>query len=561
MIARAAGTSPVARSLVVGGSSTSAGAATPLPRFVPAPLPVPTLLQRAHRPLPPLPPMPRNGSNIRRVQSATGACIVFSYNPACAANGTSNTTYVAGQNITWNAASMPGTNYTDYVLAPGNAGAPTALQSFTGATGPSETTSSVVAGVYVFATLNTTANTWDAIAYVLVGSAVSINTFADGTLSTPTETFTTNTSGAVTVYIGTQGLNPLHNYAVGVEDQLTGYCVFTAPSSSQTASPSTLCKLNTATLTGTQPTGSGQLVANWGVSLASGTTPPQGGTYMATVYDQTSGQRVASRLFSVIDGRATGSAARVNLEFANGQGTSSAGKTRIAWNGTSTTVNDTNATYMNLLVGANSVPSSTDSYTLVVTDPSGNIAKKFTGVNNGSTTLPPGSNQWGLPNPSVPFELAYPGSTWTATVYDATTKKLVAEQAFQVLGYSASALFGGTAATLTAATSVTTTLQYTNTGDSVFGANNGDPIAEFLASSQQTDFNRITMTPPATGVTCTPTNLTPCSESITDTSGNGWTATLTCTAGSAAACSGTTPTYTLAVTPVVPRRRSCPGRR
>ena len=424
-----------------------------------------------HRPLPPLPAMPKTSGSIRRIQSATGACIVFTTNPGCALSSTGNTLWAAGQNITWSSENLPNTggSYTDYVLAPGNAGAPVCVSVFNGGgsctastytaaafgtANTSETISSVVSGVYVFASLNNSTNVWDAIAYVLVGSTASIETYADGALSTKTQTFTTSASGTTTVYIASKGLNPLHNYAVGVEDQITGFCVFTAPSSSQTTTPSALCKLNTSTLTGTQPTGTGQLLSNWGVTLAATpapshtSTPPQGGTYVATVYDQTSGQRVASRPFAIIDGRAGSSATRISLQFTSGAGTTAAGTTRIAWNGTSTNVNDGYITYINLEFGVNTLPSATDNYTLVITDPDGNVAKEWTGVNNGSTTIPGSSYQWGLPNPSVPMETAYQGSTWLATVYDSTTKKLVASQAFQILGYTSTALWNGTSSTL-----------------------------------------------------------------------------------------------------------------
>ena len=400
----------------------------------------------------------------------------------------------------------------------------------------------------MFATLNTTTNNWDAIAYVLVGSAVGIDTYSTGSLTTPTETFTTNTSGAVTVYVGATGLNPLHNYAAGIEDQLTGFCVFTAPSSSQTSTPSNLCKLSTATLTGTQPTSSGQFVANWGVTLASGTTPPQGGTYMATIYDQTGGQRVASRLFSIIDGRATGSAARVNLEFRNDQGTSAAGITRIAWDGTSTNVDDTNVTYTNLLFGATTLPNAAHNYRFVVTDPNGNIAKKFTVNNPGSTTVAPAGQSWGLPDPAIPFRTRLPRQH-----LDRDRLRCDLEQARRRAVLSNPGIFG------------LRTLERNLHHDCRSDVDHRQPhVYQHERADlrrEQRRFDQGVLFEPSCGPVLQQNSDdaagnrgplhagdgAPCTETISDTSGNSWTATLTCTAGFQCPVN---PTYTIDLTPV-----------
>ncbi len=526
---------------------------------VASPTPSPAALSaaaRLGRPLPPLPPMPKSSAHVRRIQSATGACIVFAFNANCASAGDANENFVAGASIAWHAANLPATGqHEDYVLTPANAGAPVAVTGtpYTGATGPNETQTNAVAGIYVFASLNKTTNQWDAISYVLVGGAVSIETYTDGTLTTKTQTYTTNTSGTgVTVFIAAQGLNAQDKYAVGVEDQLTGYCVFTAPSSAQTATPSSLCQLSTATLTGTTPTGSGLLLANWGVTLGSGTTPPQGGTYVATVYDQTIGQRVASRLFTVIDGRATASTARVNLQFKNGGGsTTGASVTRIAYNGTATSVNDPGQTYMQLEFGASGLPANdADTLKLVVTDPTGDVAQTFSTTEGyGTTTITPGNNDWNLPTQTIPFEQAYPGSTWTATIYDSTTSKLIAEQSFQVLGYSASVLWespGSASINIASGNSISTSLQYTNNADSVYGANNGDPLTAFKTTtvgSGGQKFSSVTLQPPGAQTACTPTTTVPCTGTYADSAGNTWTTTLTTTGGA-------NPDFTITSVPV-----------
>lgn len=535
-------------------------AARPVASPTPSPsaLPAPALGVRT-RALPPLPPMPSGSSNLRRIKSATDACIVFAFNANCGETSNVNENFVAGATIAWNTANLPTTGkHQDFVLVPGNAGAPLAVSAaggYTGATGPNESQTGVVNGIYVFASLNLTTNVWDAIAYVLVGSAVSIETYTDGTLSVKTQTFTTNASGATSVTIATKGLTPQHAYTVGVEDQLTGKCVFTSPSSSQTTTPSTLCLLNTATLTGTNPNANGLLIANWGVALATAPALPQGGTYVATVFDQTTGQRVASRLFSVIDGRATASTARVNLQFTNGTATSSgASVTRIAWNGTATAANDPGQTFINLLFGATGMPLNNnaapgnDTYNLVISDPTGTEAYLAqTQTVNGGTTITPGNNQFGLRTQAVPFEQAYPGSTWTATIYDTTASKLVAEQSFQILGYSASVLFqnpSSASVNMPTGGSVTTSIQFTNTADSTFGANNGDPLTKFVTSTVNTNnkLSNVTLQAPGATTVCTPTTTVPCNGTYSDTAGNTWAVALSTTGGA-------TPDFTFTITP------------
>ncbi|HTW83974.1 MAG TPA: hypothetical protein VMD91_07915 [Candidatus Sulfotelmatobacter sp.] len=510
------------------------------------------------RPLPPLPPMPKGTSKIRRIRSANGACIEFSFESnACVDNGNASENFTAGSNITWQAIKLPATTavYKDYVLTPTNGGAPTAISTtaYAGPTGTSHTQTGVTNGIYVFAVLNTSTNNWDDIAYVLVGSPVAIETYTDGSLSSKSQNFTTSASGAATVYIAATGLNATDSYAIGIEDQITGKCVYTAPASAQTTTPSTLCQLGSTAVTGTNPNGNGTLVANWGLTLQTYPTVPFQDTYMVTVYDQTANQRVATRLFAVIDGRTTGSTGRINLQFVNNVGTTSgASHQRIAWNGTATSVDDPSQTYMNLEFGASGLPSGdTDNLVLAITDPTGNVMKETTTTENyGTTIITPSYNQWALPTETLPFEQAFPGSTWEATIYDSVSKQMVAAQSFQVLGYSGSVLFQNpTAASTVIPTSpgyVTTSLAFTNTSDQTFGTNNGDPLVEFYATTAASanKLTKITLLAPGSSTTCTPASGAPCSGTYADTSGNAWTASVAC-----GTC-GTNADYTITVTPV-----------
>jgi len=413
--------------------------------------------------------------------------------------------------------------------------------------------SSIVSGVYVFASLNETTNTWDALAYIVVGPLPTIETYTDGSLSTKTQTYTTNSSGAVTVYVAATVLDTTDTYMVGIEDQLTGQCVFTTPSSTQTSNttaPYKLCNLTTTAATGAVPNANGLVLANWAVQLGSGTTIPQGGTYMATIFDQKTGVRVATRLFTVIDGRSTGSTARVNLSFISNQGTIT-GASRVAWNGTATNVQDGNFTTMGIGFGVTGLPANgTDNYTLVLTDPTGTVAKEYTGVKETSSTTivanaSPNPNAgpatWTLPTESIPFEQAFPGSTWTATVYDATSSKLVAEQSFQILGYSTE--FNWTQPTdsttldITSGTSQATTLLITNTSDLTFGSNDGDPGINYILAVPNTCYYSSTapctgnkgpgvtdvlLQGPSASTACDTVSSGTCTAVYSDSAGNAW---------------------------------------
>jgi hypothetical protein len=544
------------------------------PTTAPAPSPSPSAtpimaLGANHRPLPPLPPMPTtSSSHYRKIKSATGACIVFSWNPGCA-DATAGTVenFTAGATITWNAALLPASGtHTDYYAASTNGNASTTASltvegvAYAGATGTTHSITASTNGVYVFATLNNTTNTWDAIAYILVGPTPDVETYTDGTLSTKTQTYTTNTSGnGVTVYLGATVLTTTDTYMVGIEDQLTGACVFTAPSSAQTTitgAPYNLCNLTSSAATGAIPNNNGLILANWAVQLGTSPVPPEGGTYMATIFDQTTGQRVASRVFSVIDGRATAGTGRVDLQF-EVQGsttyTTTGPTTRVAWNGVTSTVDDSNYNDIQLFFGATGLPVSTDNYNLVVTDPTGNVAHEFTGVktNSGLTTITPSNNQWELPTQSVPFELAYPGSTWTATIYDTTLGKLVAETSFQILGYTTrwewTAPTDTTTLNISSGTTLATSLQLTNTSDLTFGANNGDPGQSYQAvtvsSSSTAGITDMTLQGPSQSTACD-VDVSPysCTAIYSDSAGNAWSVNLSClyiTGGTPANCSGT----------------------
>jgi len=529
-----------------------------------------------HRPLPPLPPMPTGSSHYRKIKSATGACFVIvvsgnTWNSGCTtSNGTDNNSNPStGTVIQWTASDLPtagAPTYTDYYALSTNGNAttanlsqPTAAGPYAGPTGTQHSLTLSSSGVYILATLNNATNSWASLAYILVGSPPNVETYTDGTLSTKTQTYTTNSSGGgVTVYVAATVLDTTDTYMVGIEDQLTGACVFTAPSSAQTTitgAPYHLCNLTSSAATGAVPNNNGLINANWAVQLGTSPIPPEGGTYMATIFDQTTGQRVASRLFTIIDGRATASTTRIDLQFSNnggstvGQTVTAGPSTRIAYNGRASTVADSAFQNLQIWFNATNLPSASDTYKFVIADPTGNVSYETTVANPGATTLTGNGRDFVVPTESsVPFELAYPGSTWTATIYDSTTSKLVAEQSFQILGYFSRWQWlvptNSTTLDISSGTSQATSLQITNTADTVFGANNGDPgtYFQFDVATGQSPGNEVTdilMQGPSQSTACDVMNSTTqyyavtqnaneygCEATYSDSAGNAWLVTI-----------------------------------
>lgn len=553
------------QSLQRGLPSTRQTVTVPLPPPPPPPrLPLPATARR----LPPLPPPPASTrGGVRRPKSATGAWINIMMSGAqqslCYPAGTNQSDNLTiGCELTWKAQQLPTNNtdtYQDYVLRPANGGAPVAIgasyvQNNDPNNEPENGTSGngMEAGVFVFATLDVTTNVWAALAYVTVGPVGSLDTYNSGSLTPPvrTETFTTDTSGATTVYLGATGLNVQHQYAIGIEDQLTGRCVDTLPSSSQVPS-TTLCKLAPANVTGTNPSSNAQFAGSWAVKIP--TAPAAAGTFMATLYDQTSGGRVATRQFSIIDGRSSASTARVQLAFNGGGGAQTAyGATRIAWNGAYNAVKDPSlgGNVQIQLEGVGFPFNGGDHYQMVISDPTGtvvagcskgvNIAGNTSQINPQNCQLPP-INQ-------MPFELAFPGSTWLATIYDTTTNTLSAQQGFRVLGYSAQIQFSsppGTALDI-ASGSMTTGLTYTNTGDATFGTGNGDPIVQFVSTTPVAGYpgqqlSDILMQPPGANSPCDPLVSATCTGTYFDSAGHGWNVSLACISQ----CSANNPNFVL----------------
>lgn len=561
-------------------------ARVPAPLVHPIPSPSPSALPKVvfgptGRPLPPLPPMPSGSSHFRRIKSATGACIAITgVNAGCAEVANAEEVFATGSNITWEAEDLIGSPHQDYYAPPATGNLSTTANlvaegtAYATANGTARTITLATTGIYTFATLNTTTNTWDAIAYVLVGAAPNVETFTDGTLSTKTQTYTTNaTGGGVTVYIGATVLNTTDTYMVGIEDQLTGQCVDTAPASTQPAYSAGnyhLCNLSTSAGAGAIPNNNGLILANWAVQLGTSPLPPEGGTYIATIYDQTTSTMVATRQFTIVDGRASAGTGRIWLQgimngneaaappyyvsFAGPYPSSGCGtvandetgpaaaysSTRIAWNGTQTNVHDTDYTGIILCIGASGLASTTDTYEVVVTDPSGTPAYEFSigaqPASNGlcgaavGICIPPQYVEWSVPSQtSLPFEQAYSGSTWTATVYDKTLGKEVAQQSFQFLGYTTSWAFTSPAESTTldiptGQTSQTTSLLLTNTSDLTFGSNNGDSVTGFYAVWVNPAIKSLSIQGPSQASPCTVTIGTTgsCSATYSDSAGNSW---------------------------------------
>ncbi|GAC1408188.1 MAG: hypothetical protein NVSMB64_16070 [Candidatus Velthaea sp.] len=506
-------------------------------RKLDVPIPQSTALSNAAQTrandIPRMPPAPKDlATKRRRTLSVTGADIALTLGGTCIpAGNTGQTFYQAGCTLTWIASNLPGAAtdiYQDYVLAPGNAGTtPTAVGApYTTTTALSETQGAMTAGVYVFGSLNTSVvpKRWDALVYVLVGSPTNINTYNDSFLRVPAETFSASNASAATVFISTDSLTPTDRYVYTVENSgISGRCVFEAPAS--TTLGTSVCDASAANVTGQVASG-GTFTTLWNPKLG---TPAQlvAGTYNITLFDQTTGQRVASRQISLRDTAATSA---LTMSFVSGTGTMAVGNdptvARVGWNGQNSTVSDPNVTYAQVDFGATGLPSTTDTYNFVLTDPNGHIV--YSANKSGSTSFANTSNTYNLPNPAQPFELAYQSSTWIASVYDITTSTLLQSRAFRVLGYSASVQFNNPVGVgiQIASGSATTGIVYTNNANVIFnGVANADSLGQFV-SVTTAFFAGVTVA--STGCVA---SATACPYTATDSDGQTWNGNVICFGG------------------------------
>lgn len=427
-----------------------------------------------------------------------------------------------------------GDTFQDYYIAPnvadGTAG--TALSAtYTNGNNPNDNVTLNSAGLWVFGTLDVTTGKWVAVVYVTVSESFVLRVYQDSFHTQETYQFAAGTSESA--YIYATNLTASDYYVVYIEStSINPHCVYSAPIQSSMGA-NALCQPNLSV--GQQAPG-GNLQVAWPI----GATLPAG-TYSIALFDKTTNQRVAQVQVSV-----TGSSGAVMLlhpDTTAGTATNPSPApapigtpgTEFAWD----SANDQSVSGVNMTVNA----APTSSYEWTISDPTG--ATPFTNgpVNTGGNVsnlfnfnagaLPPGN---------------YVSRSFSAAMYDATAKSVYASQFFQLVGYYASTTFNANATTLTVPTggSATSNLTFTNNSPERYGALNSDNFAK-IAYTTGPDFthsnatgNGLTMTLP--GFTLAQCQGTGCTASVTDSSGNSWTATDIC-GDTGGASSGTNECY------------------
>lgn len=466
-----------------------------------APLLVPAAAKSG---IPPFPPAPK-GHRSRRPRSAYGAYMNLVQNAATCTQPANTDIFPLNCRLTIGAKNLPGTTsvYQDYVQAPDGTVAPATLGgTYTGNADPGTAVLILSRqGVYTIGALNTTisaghpAATWDAVAYVAVGSQINFDTYADSGLSVPQQNVVANGSNAV--YLSANGLTPTDAYVYAVENTSdNGYCAFTAPQ--QGSYPNGLCPVEKPSVTGVVSS-TGTYTASWVPAIG---TPAalQPGAYSISLYDQTTHQRVGQRNFTILS--PTGGAAAAVVQFYDGTGVpfSTVGSEttpRVAYNGNGTGWADSNLTFVNVYNGATGL-NNAHTYRVTIADPQGNVVKQFADQTPAAGALTASADQWGLPNNTgLPLASSYTGNVYTTSIYDVTAKATVASQAWEVLGYSMLPTFPTGSNQLQAAsgsgTQTNATITFLNDGNVRFGDGNADSLQKIV----------VTTSAPFPALTCT----------------------------------------------------------
>lgn len=375
-------------------------------------------------------------------------------------------------------------------------------------TGPAHQLTLNNAGTVVLATKDTTSGNWVAVVYLTVAGANGLQTYSDASRVTPSTNFAIPSSGNTTpVYITINSAQYSDDYVIDVESTSTyDTCVIVVPGGAGGAGP-----CNSMEVTGVQAGASGNLYMEWDIPS---TQSP--GTYSLIAYDQTLGKRIAQTQISItaptgsISLTPTGGNASPNPAPA---GTPTA---RLAFDSTSDASD--NQASINI-----SGLSSSHYDCLAVSDPNGTVHQTYPngpfdyycGYAGGFNLSEIFGNYQSPQN--------YGPNTYTVSVYDRNSNAVVASGAFQLLGYNAVTEFTNTAGTQVTGTSLvlpkggtsTAGLEFLNDGDAYYGTGNGDALRGFY---YDTGSNAVTITLP-----CTPCTT----ETVTDSSGNSWTVTLT----------------------------------
>ncbi len=463
--------------------------------------------------------------------AANGAYIDIS-NTNCFTQGALGDNFNVGCALRWYAASMPaGNTYQDYYIFSTNgnelnAGATAVGGAHGSGNGPGRTTTLSAAGTYIFGTYDVTTGQWAAIIYVNAGQVFSIKVYQDSFHSQETYQFDAGTSNDAYIYL--QNVSQSDYYVVGItQTSVAPNCVFIAPAplpAPYTPPANQLCALTAST--GIQAPG-GNLSVTWpiGPTLKSG-------VYSIEVYDLTQGVRLGQVQVSL-----TGSSGLVLITRPDGTGPNinpspapipaPTPATIIAWDGNNPI--DESATGVSASISG---ASNGSNYKWTLSDPQGQVLSSVAGTIAANA----GSHVFTFDSTNMLQPGSYPSHTFTVQLYDTTHNDVVASQSFQVLGYSTTTQFNnagtlGSTVSITPNSQVTEGIRFTNNGGGIYNGF-GDNLSKIIFTTgpdfnvSNTSGNGIMMSV-VNGAT-NPCGL--CTTTTTDSNGNTWNATVTCSA-------------------------------
>ena len=475
-------------------------------------------------PLSKLPPLPMKSAmntlapNQRRILSADGQTItIVGTGGGCAtAVGSS---FPVGCTVYWQANNLlnGGDTYQDYQALSNQTTIAATGGTYNPPDSPNTTTMST-AGTYVFATYDVTTGQWAAVAYIAAGPVATLRVYQDPFHTTETYQYDANSSSAAYIDVKNTAANDL--YVVDIE--YTGQhptCVFSAPVQSGGLPANTLCDPSQSA--GETAPG-GELSVTWPIAGNNYAA----GTYSITIYDKTIGERIGQVQIAMTGTSGITMTLSQNTIGANAVATPSPAPVRtpgvatvFAWDSAS----EQSVSGITLGVGG----LTNGNYLWSINDPDGIvIAQNAVGPISGVQSQSFSFSSMGISGPGT-----FPSQTFTASLFNKSTGSVFASQYFKLVGYADSTVFHTTSdvssLSVPAGGSTTTTLKFTNSGDTIYGTGNGDALSAFAFTTGK-DFLANTANGRGIEVALSGSTLAQCasvsgcSATATDTNGSVW---------------------------------------
>jgi len=512
--------------------------------------------------------------------AATGATIYLTAGTGC---GSAGAIYQIGCSLSWKAANLADWSSSDtyqyYYVPPNTTTATSVGATFLGSATPAtETTTLSTGGTYQLFVYDTTKQVIAAIVYADAGQSFQIGVYSDPYHEVPSYQFSVVGSSAAYIYLPNVSTNDTYVVYV-MSTSVNSYCVYITPQATPspgpaspmpTGSPSSLL-CNPANSAGINAPG-GSLSLEWPF-----TSSLQPGTYSIVVYDKTQNEALGQVQVSL-----TGVNEYAFILYpspaaaASAQPTATPPTTTFAWDSTTEQSDGALiATLPNQLSGT---------YRMTVSDPDGQVvsipavspnpipATCTAGNNTASNCTETSTFQFSAANPAINPPGEYPNNIYTVQLINTANNTVESSQAFELVGYNLETEFdaNGTYETTLNFASTTGTASLTNLGfyfvnngpfkypndyDTIKGIEYTSGVTSALTgaftgtSLSNTTGEGVTFTLNSTCAGTAYQSAAGCNETVTDSSGNSWTA--------AEWCSTTTPTTpaagsqcTLKVTPL-----------